>query len=106
MRPDILLADDDRVGSLRVIPTPGHSPGHIAFLHEPTGALLVGDAVFNRTGLAVGADALAADPAGRNASLGRLAGHATVVGFAHGAPLRGSQVDAFNQFCQQAQRSP
>jgi glyoxylase-like metal-dependent hydrolase (beta-lactamase superfamily II) len=106
IRPDILLGDDDTVASLRVIPTPGHSPGHIAFLHEPTRALLVGDAVFNRTGLAVGPDALAADPAGRNASLGRLAGHATVVGFAHGAPLQGSQVDAFNQFCQHMERTP
>jgi glyoxylase-like metal-dependent hydrolase (beta-lactamase superfamily II) len=100
VRPDVLLGDDDRVASLRVIPTPGHSPGHIAFLHEPTQTLLVGDAVFNRTGLAVGPDALAADPAGRNASLRRLAGHAIAVGFAHGAPMQGPQVDAFNQFCQ------
>src|SRR5580693_3915175 len=29
--PDVRLAAGDRVGSLEVIATPGHSPGHVAF---------------------------------------------------------------------------
>lgn len=38
-------------GGLRVVHTPGHSPGHVSLLHEPTGVLLVGDALFNWRGI-------------------------------------------------------
>jgi glyoxylase-like metal-dependent hydrolase (beta-lactamase superfamily II) len=34
-------------GGLRVVHTPGHSPGHISLLVEPTGTLITGDALFN-----------------------------------------------------------
>ncbi len=34
-------------GGLRVIHTPGHSPGHVSFLHEPTRTLVTGDSMFN-----------------------------------------------------------
>ncbi|WP_052441788.1 MBL fold metallo-hydrolase [Streptacidiphilus anmyonensis] len=89
------VADGNRVGALRVIHTPGHSPGHIALLHEPSRALLVGDAVFHRGELATGPDALAADPAVRNASYARLPRDVTAVGFSHGAPLLGGETDHF-----------
>lgn len=43
---DALLHDGDRIGSLRVIHTPGHTPGGIC-LYEPEGKLLFsGDTVF------------------------------------------------------------
>jgi glyoxylase-like metal-dependent hydrolase (beta-lactamase superfamily II) len=38
-------------GGLRVVATPGHSPGHISLLHEPTRTLITGDAIFNVLGL-------------------------------------------------------
>ena len=38
-------------GGLRVVHTPGHTPGHCSFLHLRSGVLLVGDAVFNVRGL-------------------------------------------------------
>ncbi|GAA4357073.1 MBL fold metallo-hydrolase [Angustibacter luteus] len=38
-------------GGLRVVHTPGHSPGHVSFLHEPTGVLVTGDALFNWRGI-------------------------------------------------------
>jgi len=46
--PDHLLADEDEVPlgdgrSLRVIWTPGHTPGHCCLLLEPDGVLFVGD---------------------------------------------------------------
>lgn len=44
-RPTRELVHDDRVGSLRVIHTPGHSPGHVAFLDERDGTLIVGDTI-------------------------------------------------------------
>lgn len=38
-------------GGLRVVHTPGHSPGHVSLLHEATGVLIVGDALFNWRGI-------------------------------------------------------
>jgi glyoxylase-like metal-dependent hydrolase (beta-lactamase superfamily II) len=34
-------------GGLRVVHTPGHSPGHVSLLVEPTGTLITGDALFH-----------------------------------------------------------
>jgi glyoxylase-like metal-dependent hydrolase (beta-lactamase superfamily II) len=34
-------------GGLRVVHTPGHTPGHVSLLHEPTGTLITGDAIWN-----------------------------------------------------------
>ncbi len=39
----------DVCGGLRVVHTPGHSPGHISLLHEDSGLLITGDAIFNVT---------------------------------------------------------
>jgi glyoxylase-like metal-dependent hydrolase (beta-lactamase superfamily II) len=38
-------------GGLRVVHTPGHTPGHVSLLHEGTGVLITGDAIFNVRGL-------------------------------------------------------
>jgi len=48
------LADGDLLdvgGGLRVLHTPGHSPGHVSLLHEPTRVLITGDAIMNLFGL-------------------------------------------------------
>jgi glyoxylase-like metal-dependent hydrolase (beta-lactamase superfamily II) len=37
----------DVAGGLRVLHTPGHTPGHCSLLHEPTGVLITGDSLFN-----------------------------------------------------------
>jgi glyoxylase-like metal-dependent hydrolase (beta-lactamase superfamily II) len=37
----------DVAGGLRVVATPGHTPGHVSLLHEPSGTLITGDALFN-----------------------------------------------------------
>jgi glyoxylase-like metal-dependent hydrolase (beta-lactamase superfamily II) len=37
-------------GGVRVIHTPGHTPGHVALLHEPTGILITGDSIWNMFG--------------------------------------------------------
>jgi glyoxylase-like metal-dependent hydrolase (beta-lactamase superfamily II) len=41
--PDVLLAPGDRVGSLEVVASPGHTPGHVAFLDTRDRALIAGD---------------------------------------------------------------
>jgi glyoxylase-like metal-dependent hydrolase (beta-lactamase superfamily II) len=37
-------------GGLRVLHTPGHSPGHVSLLHETTGVLVTGDSIWNMRG--------------------------------------------------------
>ena len=38
-------------GGLEVVHTPGHSPGHAAYLHRSSGVLITGDSIFNVRGL-------------------------------------------------------
>lgn len=48
--PGPALADGDVLpvsGGLRVVHTPGHSPGHVSLLVEASGTLITGDALFN-----------------------------------------------------------
>ena len=47
--PDALLSAGDRVGSLEVVASPGHSPGHVAFLDTRDRTLIAG-AVFTAYG--------------------------------------------------------
>jgi glyoxylase-like metal-dependent hydrolase (beta-lactamase superfamily II) len=47
--PDVRLAPGDRVGSLEVIATPGHSPGHVSFLDTRDRSVIAGD-VFTTMG--------------------------------------------------------
>jgi len=52
-KPALLLHAGDRIGSLEVIATPGHTPGHIAFLDTRDRALIAGDAFQTQGGVAV-----------------------------------------------------
>ena len=49
--PTRLLNDGDLVGSLEAIFSPGHTPGHFAFLDVRDGSLIVGDAFTTQTGV-------------------------------------------------------
>lgn len=45
-----VLTDGDLIpvaGGIRVVHTPGHTPGHVSLLHEPSGVLITGDSIFN-----------------------------------------------------------
>jgi len=42
-QPDVRLQAGDRVGSLEVVATPGHSPGHVAFLDTRDRSVIGGD---------------------------------------------------------------
>lgn len=43
--PNHILAPGELFGSLRVLDTPGHIPGHLSFLDERDGTLFAGDAI-------------------------------------------------------------
>lgn len=72
-RPIVAVGAGDRVMDLAIIPTPGHTPGHIAVHDEVAGVLVVGDAI--TWGPAIGFDLLATseDREQTRASLGILA---------------------------------
>lgn len=77
-------------GGLRAVHVPGHSPGHVALLHEAGGVLVPGDAVVNLAGIRYAPAFLCTD-AGRNRSnaadrLGDL--DFDLVAFTHGPELR------------------
>src|SRR5439155_8563270 len=50
-RPALLLNDGERVGSLQAIFSPGHTPGHMAFLDVRDGSLIAGDAFVTQLGV-------------------------------------------------------
>jgi glyoxylase-like metal-dependent hydrolase (beta-lactamase superfamily II) len=51
--PDVPLNGGERVGSLEVVPTPGHTPGHVSFLDTRDRTIIVGDTFTSIGGLAV-----------------------------------------------------
>jgi glyoxylase-like metal-dependent hydrolase (beta-lactamase superfamily II) len=51
--PDVRLHPGDRVGSLEVVSSPGHTPGHVAFLDTRDRALIAGDVFTSVGGVAV-----------------------------------------------------
>jgi glyoxylase-like metal-dependent hydrolase (beta-lactamase superfamily II) len=53
LEPTRLLAGGDRVGSLEVVPSPGHTPGHVAYLDTRDRSLIAGDAFQTLGGIAV-----------------------------------------------------
>jgi glyoxylase-like metal-dependent hydrolase (beta-lactamase superfamily II) len=50
-QPTLLLNDGERVGSLQAVFSPGHTPGHFAFLDVRDGSLIAGDAFTTQTGV-------------------------------------------------------
>lgn len=52
-RPSRTVNAGDRIGSLEVIPTPGHTPGHMALFDTRDGSIVAGDAFMTQGGLAV-----------------------------------------------------
>ena len=62
----------DRIGSLEVVPTPGHTPGHMALLDTRDGTLIAGDAFMAVGGLVVSGTFKWAFPIGPMVTWNRL----------------------------------
>jgi glyoxylase-like metal-dependent hydrolase (beta-lactamase superfamily II) len=89
-RPLTGLGDGDTVFDLRVIATPGHTPGHISLLDESAGILVAGDSLngTDGTGLTGANPQYTPDMATANQSIAKMAGFdysAVLVG--HGDPV-------------------
>jgi glyoxylase-like metal-dependent hydrolase (beta-lactamase superfamily II) len=87
-------------GGLRVVHTPGHSPGHVSYLHEPTGTLITGDAIFNVLGrIRWPMKALCTDFAMTTTTAHQLADlEYDVAAFTHGPEIRDRPREAIRRF--------
>lgn len=73
-RPMVAVGAGDRVMDLAIIPTPGHTPGHIAVHDEAAGVLVVGDAIGTRAGEGLALLGTSEDVPQTQASVSILAG--------------------------------
>jgi glyoxylase-like metal-dependent hydrolase (beta-lactamase superfamily II) len=86
-------------GGLRVVHTPGHTPGHVSLLHEPGGVLITGDALFNVRGVR-----WPYGPACTNAAQARISARRLIdlpfslVAFTHGREIREGAGQAVARF--------
>jgi glyoxylase-like metal-dependent hydrolase (beta-lactamase superfamily II) len=86
-------------GGLRVVHTPGHSPGHVSLLHEPTGVLITGDAIFNVRGLRYSPATFCTDVRLSRETADRLADlEYDTAAFTHGAHIAGGGREAVRAF--------
>ena len=93
-------------GGLRVLHTPGHTPGHVSLLHEPTGVLVTGDAIFNVRRLRWPIAALCTDFALTQQTADRLGEvEYDVAAFTHGPEIRRDARETVRRFLREARRT-
>jgi glyoxylase-like metal-dependent hydrolase (beta-lactamase superfamily II) len=98
------LQRGEAIGEMVVIHLPGHTPGHIGFLHSTDQAMICGDAIMNRGGrITPPMRLLTADPKLARASIQRL----SELDFkhllpSHGQPIVGNGWEALQTFLGQA----
>jgi glyoxylase-like metal-dependent hydrolase (beta-lactamase superfamily II) len=99
-RPISAVADGDTVFGLRIVATPGHTPGHISILDPGLPALIAGDAIVGESGGVAGPPAqFTADPVTANDSIVKLGGlEYDVIFFGHGEPVTSNGSDLVAAF--------
>lgn len=102
------LVEGDEIGGLRVIETPGHTPGHLAFWQEDGRVLILGDVLFHRNpvtfrkGLAEPFQSATYNRESNLDSARKLAAlEPRVVCFGHGSPLTDGE-----EFCRYVESLP
>ena len=82
--------DLDIAGGVRILHTPGHTPGHISLLHQPSGVLITGDVIFNMAwGMSWPVSAVCTDAPLNQRSAEALADtEYDVAAFTHGPEIR------------------
>ncbi|MFC7487309.1 MBL fold metallo-hydrolase [Knoellia sp. CPCC 206453] len=86
-------------GGLEVVHTPGHSPGHAAYLHRDSGVLITGDSIFNVRGLTWPVKAFCTNFVMTKQTAERLTTlDYSTAAFTHGAELRDNPRAAIGDF--------
>lgn len=100
VQPDIILKDNDKVGSLTVIHTSGHTLGSIALLDEGRKALFVGDALrFDGKKFSGPPEQFTLDMTKAKESIGKIANLSfDVMLCGHGEPLRPNASEAVKKY--------
>ncbi|MGH8868811.1 MAG: MBL fold metallo-hydrolase [Actinomycetes bacterium] len=94
-------------GGLRVVHTPGHTPGHVSLLHEPTGVLITGDAIFNVRGVRWPPSMMCTDFTLTRQTADRLADLTyDVAAFTHGPEVRHAARETVRSFLRAAGQGP
>jgi glyoxylase-like metal-dependent hydrolase (beta-lactamase superfamily II) len=89
----------DVAGGLRVVHTPGHTPGHVSLLHEADGVLITGDSLFNIRGIRWSIAATCTNAAQARETARRLVDLPySLVAFTHGKEIRSGGRDAIAAF--------
>jgi glyoxylase-like metal-dependent hydrolase (beta-lactamase superfamily II) len=91
---DSTLKDEDMVGPVRVLHTPGHTPGHLAFWWPERRVLFAGDAIATYPQFEAGWPAFNLNPTRQRTSIRRMADlEAEVVAVGHGDPITGGATE-------------
>jgi glyoxylase-like metal-dependent hydrolase (beta-lactamase superfamily II) len=93
-------------GGLRVLHTPGHTPGHISLLHEPSRVLVTADSIWNVRGMRWPFKALCTDFVMTRQTahvLGEL--DYSVAAFTHGPEIRDNAREAVRGFLRASEGS-
>ena len=86
-------------GGLRIVHTPGHTPGHVSLLHEPTRVLITGDSIFNVRGLRYSPATFCTDVRLSRETADRLADlEYDTAAFTHGEHIAGGGREAVRAF--------
>jgi glyoxylase-like metal-dependent hydrolase (beta-lactamase superfamily II) len=86
-------------GGLRVVHTPGHTPGHVSLLHEPGDVLITGDSLFNIRGIRWPFGPACTDARQCRSTARRLIDLPfSVAAFTHGTEIREGARDAVGRF--------
>ena len=91
-------------GGLRVVHTPGHTPGHISLLHEDTGVLITGDALMNMASRMRYSFAMVCTSAHQNEQSAHVLGELeySVAAFTHGPEIRENARERVREFLRMA----
>jgi glyoxylase-like metal-dependent hydrolase (beta-lactamase superfamily II) len=97
----------DVAGGLRVVHTPGHTPGHCSLLHEPSGVLITGDSLFNWRSRMRYSYKLFCTEARLSVTTADRLGEVDyeIVAFTHGPEIRHRARDAVRDFLRSSRRA-
>jgi glyoxylase-like metal-dependent hydrolase (beta-lactamase superfamily II) len=95
-------------GGLRIMHTPGHTPGHISLLHQPTGVLITGDAIWNMRSKMTWPVAAFCTSFRQNVETAHALGEIeyAVAAFTHGPEIRDDAREQVRGFLRRASRKP
>ena len=103
------LHDGDELpvgGGLRVMHTPGHTPGHISLLHPDSGVLITGDSIFNMNSRMSWPTKAFCTSFRQNVQTAHALGEVeyAIAAFTHGPEIRDNAREAVRSFLRKASR--